>query len=186
MEVSVKRSWIIIGGIVVLVLLLAGAAFVGGQLMRQQEQQAQANKSGQGIPVKLVTPAAGMPTAAPDARGEVTSRADNSIFICDPQNELSINPNGSVNEGGSCSPTVEVVVGHDTVLLHDVSALRNPAPSKKGQDIVIQQAIEPGSANDIDTGTVVRAWGTRSGNRLIARTLLYWNRSPQPAATPES
>ncbi len=186
MEASVKRSWIIIGGIVVLVVVLAGAAFVGGQLMRQQEQQAQANKSGPGVPVKLVTPAAGVPTAEPDVRGDAISRDGNSIMVCESNPVMSINPDGTVNKNGSCTMDVEVVINHDTAFIHDVSALQNPSPAKKGASIIIQQAIEPGSANDIDTGTVVRAWGIRSGNRIIARTLLYWNRSPQPAATPGS
>ncbi len=178
-----KRIWMIGGGIVVLVVLLAGAAFVGGQLFRQQ---AQANKSSASLPAKLVTPAAGVPTAEPDARGDALSRDGNTIMVCESNPVMSINPDGTVNKNGSCTMEVEVVVGHDTSFIHDVSALRNPAPAKKGDSYVIQQFVEPGSADDIGAGTAVRAWGTRSGNRLIARTLLYWNRSPQPAATPGS
>ncbi len=179
-----KRTWII-GGIVALVLLLAGATIVGGQLFRTQ-QQAQKNQDSQALPRKLVTPAAGIPTADPDARGDALSHDGNSIMVCESNPVMSINPDGTVNKNGSCTMEVEVVVGHDTNFIHDVSALRNPAPAKQGGSIIVRQFIEPGSADDIGAGTAVRAWGTRSGNRLIARTLLYWNRSPQPAATPGS
>ncbi len=175
-----KRTWII-GGIVVLVVLLGGAAFVGGQLFRQQ---AQANKNGASLPAKLVTPAAGVPNTEPDARGDALSRDGNSIIVCESNPIMSINPDGTVNKNGRCTMEVEVVIGHDTAIIHDVSALRNPAPAKQGGSFVIQQFTEPGSADDIGAGTAVRAWGTLSGNRLVARTILYWNRQPQPAATP--
>jgi hypothetical protein len=42
--------------------------------------------------------------------------------------------------------------------------------------MVLQQAVEPGSANDIGNGTVIRAWGELTGDRILASTILYWNR----------
>ncbi len=183
-----RRPVVIGGGLIVLVLLLGSAAFVGGQLFRQQ-QQAQAHNNTQALPRKLVTPAAGLPTAQPDARGDTTGRDGNSIFICDPANNLSINPDGTVNQNGGCGGSeVEVVIGHDTVFFHDVTAQQNGNNAKPtpGQDIVLTQSVEPGSATDIGTGTAVRAWGQRAGNRLVARTILYWNRQPRASGTPGS
>jgi hypothetical protein len=179
-----KRAIILGGGIVVLVALLAGAAFVGGQLFRQQREQA--NQFGQGLPRKLVTPAVGVPTNSPDARGDVTRRDGNSIFICDPTNDLSLNPNGTVNKNGGCGPEVEVVIGHDTRFLHDVTAQQyvQATMPRPGEDMVLTQAVEPGSENDIGIGTAVRAWGQLTGNRLAARTILYWNRLPRPTEAP--
>jgi hypothetical protein len=182
-----KRIWIIAGVIAALVVLLGGAAFVGGQLFRQQ-QQAQANSNSQSLPRKLVTPAAGVPTTAPDARGDTTRRDGNSIFICDPTNTISLNPDGTVDKNGGCGPEVEVVIGHDTVFLHDVTARQygNSVRPTPGQDMVLTQAVEPGSADDIGNGTAVRAWGLRSGNRILARTVLYWNRPARPSEMPGS
>jgi hypothetical protein len=182
-----KQRILILAGILGLVALLAGAAFVGARLFRHQ-QQAQANNNTQGLPRKLVTPAAGVLTTSPDARGDVTRRDGNSIFICDPTNNLSINPDGTVNKSGGCGPETEVIIGHATVFLHDVTAQQyvQATMPRPGEDMVLQQAVEPGSENDIGEGTAVRAWGTRSGTRLIAHTLLYWNRSPRPSGTPGS
>jgi hypothetical protein len=176
-----NKRILIISGVVVLVFFLAGAAFVGGRLFRQG-QQARADNSSQSLPVKRVTPAAGVPTTPPDARGDTTRRDGNSIFICDPMNTMSLNADGTMDENGGCGPEVEVVIGHDTVFLHDVTARQygnsvQPAP---GQDLVLTQAVEPGSADDIGSGTAVRAWGPRSGNRILARTILYWNRPVHP------
>ncbi len=180
-----KRIGMIAGTIIVIVLLLGGAAFVGGQLFRQG-QEAQANASVQGPPQKLVTPATGVPTSSPDANGDALRRDGNSIFVCESNSGITINQNGTVNESGTCTTQVEVVVGHDTAFIHDVSALRNPSPAKQGDSVIIQQYTEPGSETDIGEGTAVRAWGSRSGNRVIARTILYWNRSPVPSGTPGS
>ncbi len=182
-----KRVALIGGGVLTVVFLLVGAAFVGGQLLRQQ-QQAQANNNVVSMPRKLVTPAAGVPATAPDGRGDVTNRNGNSIIICDLTNDLSINPDGTVNQNGGCGPETEVVIVHDTVFLHDVTARQygNSVKPTPGQDIVLTQAVEPGSADDIGNGTAVRAWGQRAGNRIVARIILYWNRAPVPSGTPGS
>ena len=187
MRFDMRRFVLIGGGLIVLVLLLGGAAFVGGQLFRQQ-QQAQTNNNTQVLPRKRVTPAAGLPAAQPDARGDVARRDGNSIFICDPTNDLSINPDGTVNQNGGCGPEVEVILGHATVFLHDVTAQQyvQATMPRPGEDLILQQAVEPGSENDIGQGTAVRAWGQLTGNRLVARTVLYWNRQPRPSGTPGS
>jgi hypothetical protein len=167
-----KRPILILGGIVM--LLLAGAAFVGARLLNGQGLP----EASSGMPRKFVTPAAGVPTAPPDARGDVISRAYNSLMLCDSESAITVNPAGTINTNPDCDLEIEVVIGHDTVLIHDVSALHN-RQSKEGQNhVIIQQFIEPGSAADIYEGTAVRAWGVRSGDRFLARTLLYFNRLP--------
>ncbi len=175
-----KKTILVLVAVIALVVVLGSAAFVAGKLMMQR----QASKSAPVAPPKLVTPAAGVPTADPDARGDTLGRDGNSIFVCESNPVLTINLDGTINKNGSCTLQVEVVTGHDTVVLHDVSALRNPSPAKQGESYIIQQIIEPGSSDDISVGTAVRAWGAQSGNRVMARTLLYWNRLPQP--TPAS
>jgi hypothetical protein len=170
-----KKKFLLGAGGAGLLLLLAVAAFTGGQLLQAQQHAASQN-NGQAGPRKLVTPAAGVPTSAPDGRGQTQRRDGNSIFICDPQ-DAPERDGKTVKDGAVCSPEIEVVVGHDTELLHEASDQSKP-PVKQGQDYVIQQVVEPGSAADIQNGTVVRVWGVRTGNRIVARILLYWNRHP--------
>src|SRR5262249_15152568 len=110
-----RIHWIIMLG-VLLVIFLASAAFIGGQLFRTQ-QETQAANNAQGLPRKLVTPAAGLPAEDPTARGDVQRRDGNSLFICDPTDTMTYNPDGSVNKNTACSPLVEVVIGHETQLL---------------------------------------------------------------------
>jgi hypothetical protein len=173
-------------GIFALILLLAGAAFVGGQLIEAQ-QQAQGEKNMQDEPRKLVTPAAGVPITEADARGDITTRDGNSIMVCD---TASINPNHKpnhqpevpANDSNTESPTnqnclseFEVVITHDTVLLHDVTSRQYGSATKpaSGEDTIMNQVVEPGTLDDIGVGTRVFVWGRRSGNRIVADTLLY-------------
>lgn len=166
-------------GIVLLVVVLGVAAYVGGQLFRVQAR-AQAENNTQNAPRKLFTPAPGMPMQDPTARGDVQQRDGNTLTICDPRDGAAIGADGSTIENGTCGPMVQIVIGHDTVIWHDVTHLRNPVKPKEGEDFVISQVLEPGTADEIFQHTTVRVWGVRSGDRVTAETLLYWNNSPIP------
>lgn len=163
--------------LLILVVLFGSAAYLGGQLFRTATQ-AQDKANQQDGPRKLVTPAAGMPQEPPTARGDVQSRDGNVLVLCDTQESMSINPDGTVNQDTECSPTFQVVLEHDTQFLHDVTSQQYPKPDKSGEDYIIRQAITAGSADDIATATAVRAWGEVRGDRVIAHTVLYWNRAP--------
>lgn len=179
-----KKSILSLVGIIALVVLLAGAAYVGGKLY-QAQQQAPAGRGHE--PRKQVTPAAEVPPAPPDGRGEVQSRDANSIMICDPESQAqpSVDKNGVLQEAVTCSPQFEVVITHDTVLLHDVTGRTYVTPQPNG-DVVMQEMVEPGADADIGNGTVIRVWGTLTGNRIVAQTILYWNHTPRPTAVPGS
>src|SRR4030095_17241293 len=102
-----KRTILIFTGIVALLLLLGGAAYLAGQLTRTQQQTvAKANE--QALPRKLVTPAAGLPSGPPTARGDLERRVDNSLFICDPPNTMTVNSDGKVENETECSPDIKV------------------------------------------------------------------------------
>jgi hypothetical protein len=166
-------------GIFALILLLAGAAYVGGRLYRTQKQAT----AGRGHELgKQVTPAPEVPLAPPDGRGEVQSRDGNSIIICDPESQAQpsvVDKNGTIQEVETCSPQFEVVIMHDTVLLHDVTGRTDMTPLPNG-DLVLQEVVQPGSDVDLSSGTVIRVWGTLTGNRIVAQTVLYWNHTPLP------
>ena len=175
-----KRLWLTVS-VVALLAVLVGAAYVGGQLL-SGGGAAKGALAQVGPPQKLVTPAAGLPTEPFDARGDVTRMGDkNSIFICDVASELVIGKDGSVNRSNEeCNPEIEVVIGHDTQLLRDISAKLNPGKTDSGKDVVISQVVEPANGDDITTGTAIRVWGDRRGDRIAARLVLYWNRVPVP------
>jgi hypothetical protein len=169
-----KRAAIVAGAIA-LIVLLAVAAFVGGQLL-QQDARSKAIVSRP--PQKLVTPAAGLPVGQPDVRGDVQATGDSSFMVCtpNPDRSLSVNSDGSVNDKSSCGAQIEVVTGRDTIFYHDVTSQYYPGTPVPNQDLVLQERVEPGSAQAIAVNTTLVAWGTRNGNRLQAKTIVYWVR----------
>ena len=169
-----KRKGIVVGAIA-LIVLLAGAAFVGGQLLRQDQQSKVIVAR---PPQKFVTPAAGLPAGQPDAQGDVQNIGDSSFLVCtvNTDRSLSVNPDGSVNDKNSCGAQIEVVIGRDTIFFHDVTNQQYRSTPVPNQDLILQEKVDPGSAQDIAVNTTLMAWGTRSGNRLQANTIVYWKR----------
>ncbi len=169
-----KRTGLVVG-VIVLIVILAGAAFVGGQLLRQDQQSKVLVAR---PPQKWVTPAAGLPAGQPDVQGDVQTIGDSSFLVCtlNPDRSLSVNPDGSVNETNGCGAQIEVVTGRGTIFYHDVTNQQYVSTPVPNQDLVLQEKVEPGSAQDIAVNTTLMAWGTRSGNRLQANTVVYWRR----------
>jgi hypothetical protein len=178
-----KKRILIIGGIVVLVVLLAGAAFVGGQLL-----------TGQGLPglssgplvltgpngsqqIRInpgdIQPAKELPQTPADVRGVFDHRKDNSLFvgtgvvIRKVQQDQSGNVTSSSTYDG---PIVEVVVTPQTIVYSDVTNRQFNGQPPSGK---IQQVVEQGSLDEIGKDSTLRAWGKKTGDRIIADVIVY-------------
>ena len=175
-----KKRILIIGGIVVLVVLLAGAAFVGAQLLAGQGQPARALKSGltmmtgQGQRVPVDTQSAKeLPQTPADVRGVFDHRKDNSLFvgtgviIRTAQKDQAGNVTSSSTYDG---PIVEVVVTPQTIVYSDVTNRQFNGQPPSGK---IQQVVEQGSLDEIGKDSTLRAWGKKTGDRLIADVIVY-------------
>jgi hypothetical protein len=186
-----KRRIIIVGGIAMIVLLLAGAAFVGGQLLSGQGLPglgpaggltmftSQGGKGGQGQRISIQTiPAKELPQTPADARGIFDHRKDNSIFVGTGNVHMMVmtNQSGQVQTSSShTGPTVEVVVSPQTIVYRDVTMQQyngGEPPSSSGT-IKVQQAVEPGSLDEIGENSDITAWGKKTGDRIIADVLVY-------------
>ena len=168
-----RRSiWIAIG-MVVVVLLLAGAAYVGGRLLGDQEltgNDTAAVKIGEGLIASTGTKievlhAAEMPDMPPDVAGVFVRREDSSLFVGTGTVTFVIDGDASYD-----GPTVEVVSSHNTQIYRDdtTKLLKDGPPSGP-----VQQALKPGSLDEIGQNDVVSAWGERRGDRLMARVIVY-------------
>jgi hypothetical protein len=179
-----KKRILIIGGIVVLVVLLAGAAFVGAQLLAGQGQPNQASKGGLtmmmsqgGKPGQYVQPdiqpAKELPQTPADVRGVFVQRKDNSLFvgtgvvIRQVQKDQSGNVTSSSTYNG---PIVEVVVTPQTTVYSDVTNRQFIGQPPSGK---IQQVVEQGSLDEIGKDSTLRAWGKKTGDRIIADVIVY-------------
>lgn len=116
--------------------------------------------------------AAELPVSDPDIVGIFERREDKSIYVGSNMVNFAI-----FKECEDCparkvitynGPIVEVVVTRNTTIYYDATSLGDPVVDGK-----VQQVLEPGSLDDIGSEALVRAWGDRQGDRLVARVLVY-------------
>ncbi len=165
---SQKGWWLVVGiAAVVALAVFVGGALVSGVMATSGRGGLFERPEGQ-RPNFQIVPAAELPTTAPNVRGVVAQRADQTISI------VERNPFGRQGESnqaqGSTAPQVEVVVTNDTVFYHDITRanLNEGAPGG-----TIQQKLEAGSLDGINANSRVTVWGDQNGQQLTARVLVY-------------
>jgi hypothetical protein len=160
---KMKRIGWTMGG-VVLLALLAGAAYMGARLWAQNPSD----------PNIQVTPAPELPAAAPDVAGLFVRREDQSLFVGTGQISMVVSsgPDADTLELVDSSyngPVMEVVINRDTAVYRETTEL----PESFTGDVVLQQTVEVGSVDEIGENSVVQVWGRKSGDRIVAETLVY-------------
>lgn len=156
-------------GLGVAAVLLIGAAFVGGQLLNQPANSASLFGGPSFIGRER---AKELPAEAAALIGIFERRADNSLLVgthvtkferrrecdtCPVQRNIAYD-----------GPVVEVVMTRDTVLYRNVTNFDGPVVDGR-----LQEAVAPGSLDDIGAQALVEVWGERQGDRLVARVILY-------------
>ena len=122
-------------------------------------------------------PAEELPKTPPEIEGLFVKRQDNMITVQGGGPNVE-DPNG-VEVGSpehlSGGPKVEVVVTTETILYHDTT--EPPSRRPTGDDPrTLQQTLEAGRLDDlINSQSLVRVWGRKSGDRIIAEVLMYLN-----------
>ncbi len=185
---SKKKGILIVAGVIALVVLLAGAAFVGVQLLSGQGLPevglgggnkmffGQGGKGGQMVQIQTI-PAKELPQRPADARGIFDHRKDSSIFVGTGQVRMMVMKDQSGNVSSSAShdgPTVEVVVTPKTIVYRDVTMKQfgDKPPTSSGA-LKVQQVVEPGTLDEVGQNSTLTAWGTKTGDRIIADVVVY-------------
>lgn len=179
-----KKTILIVGGIVLLVVLLGSAAFVGGRLLNGQGLPGLSlggpflRGGGNGNQVRInvgdIQPAKELPQTPADVHGLFDHRQDNSLFVGTGQVMISVkkDPGGKVETSSQHDgPTVEVVVTPQTTIYQDVTMKQFDGPPPEGQKI--QQVVEPGTLDEVGENSMITAWGRKTGDRFIADLLVY-------------
>ena len=182
-----KKSIIILS---ILVIVVGVAAFIGGRLLNQRAGPLGLagllpGKGGMvSVSVQLI-PAKELPTTKPETTGLFVERKDNSIVVAS-ASSVSMKPSGGgvvVQVGGGDSgpstsggpssdgPKVEIVITNETTIYLETTS--GPPPS--GGNVVLQQTVKKGTLDDLTTQSFVTVWGRKSGDRIIAETLLISN-----------
>lgn len=161
-----KKLSIILG---IAIIVIAAAAFVAGRLLNRGASPLDLfGPVGDGV---SILPAEELPTTPPEVEGLFVARQDNMIIVEEDQ-PVGDHVSGSpVGMGGG--PKSEVVVTAETLIYHDTT--QPPARRPTGNDPrVIQQTVEEGTLDDlIASQSLVMAWGRKSGDRIIAKVMVY-------------
>ena len=67
-------------------------------------------------------------------------------------------------------PKVEVVVTSATIIYQDTTDFSQAHP---GENTTIQETVGEGTLDDLNSDSMIRVWGRRSGDRVIAEILYY-------------
>lgn len=166
-DVSTKKTsrtgWWVTGVVaaVVAALVFAGGAVAVGRLSAPSREGEGGGVFGQ-RPNFQIEAAKELPTTTPNVRGVLTKRADNTLTI-------GVRNGGSGAETGNAQ-IVDVVVTGDTTIYHDVTQTDFNGQPPSG---AIQQKVEPGSLDTINTNSRVTVWGEQNGNQITAKVLVY-------------
>jgi hypothetical protein len=185
-----KRSLLIVSGVLAIILVLASAAYVAARMLGASSGDEGwgagnvmeiVSDDGSG-PVNLkikIKPAPELPDESSETSGVLLKRQDNSLFIGtgdDLDVNVKIDDSGERQVSFDYSGTeVEVVVSRDTMIYQDVTEYvpQDPALRKSGERTV-QQVIEPvDSLDEMGKNAELEVWGERSGDRIVAQVVVY-------------
>ena len=178
------------------VVVLAAAAFLAGRLMTRQTGAGgpQVFGGGEGGPEVMamevnMKPAPELPQTSPEVNGLFTRRDDNSIFLGTfSGGGMGMSVGGVMSEGpvpdgkdGEESeegpvlsapkpdgPEVEVVITAETKIYRETTQM-DPSSPPEGE---IQQTVEPGDLDELDSQSMLVVWGRRTGDRVVADVVL--------------
>jgi hypothetical protein len=168
-----KTLYVILG---MVILLVGAAAFIGGRLIN-----AGVGTVGLGGPfggrvsisINDITPAPELPATRADITGSFVERQDNTIVVQAVSFDSGVGgiaENSPMDENSGIR--VEVVVTGESLIYRDVTQF--PAPVN-GEIHNIQQAVEEGTLDDLNSHSFISVWGRRSGDRITADFLFYSN-----------
>jgi hypothetical protein len=177
-----KKLFVILG---LLVLVVGGAAFIAGRLLNQKAGPAGSggplgNGGNIGFSIQIV-PAEELPRTAPEVTGQFVERKDNTIVVSsvpletggggvvmDIRNEGEPDGPSTSSNMTTPGPSVEVVITNETIIYRETT----PPPSG-GSNETIQQTVAEGTLDDLNSESMLRVWGRKSGDRVIAEILFY-------------
>jgi hypothetical protein len=167
-----RKGWWVAGIVAAIIaaLVVASGALAAGRLAAPSEEG-----RGEGFfrqrPEFQIEAAKELPATTPVLRGVVTKRADNTVTVGQ--------RGGPGSNANNSAQLIDVIVGSDTTIYHDVTQMNFNGQPPSGP---IQQKIEPGSLDGINTNSRVTVWGEQNGNQITAKVLVY---SDLPAFRPQ-
>lgn len=186
-----RNSFLLSAGLISLILI-GSAYWVGQSISHPDRTEGQSTSSGASSspsgPVMVVDNGGGPVrvtfTDPPEAPGEPSTalgvfrrREDQRIYIGTGQIIVEaevVNDEASLS-AASDGPELEVVITGETILYEDVTdqPVISPEDVERGE-MVVQRRWKPVDSLDaLGENTIIRVWGEKRGDRVIANVLVY-------------
>jgi len=182
----------VVGGVLLAGILVA-AAFVGGQMLGGKKNVVMGGGgpnmigfNGPGGATRQlaldIKPAPELPQTQPDVQGIFQSRRDNTLKVGtgDIQMMMKKGADGQMESSASFNgPVLEILVTGETEIYDDVTDMPLPGPDVAADNdstLHVEQKVElVDGLDDIGKDAEITVWGEKSGDRVIAHTLVYRN-----------
>ncbi|HEU0297038.1 MAG TPA: hypothetical protein VFR47_30140 [Anaerolineales bacterium] len=164
-----KKIYIIIGSSIIPIGI---AAFVAGRMFNSgvspvvQDGPVPGSQEFTFSSTNSVTPAPELPATSPEIVGLYVEMVDNTMTV-----QIVTNVGGIVGDSSvdvSSAPKVEVIGTNQTTIYRDVTQLDESSADT-------QQLVEESTLDYLNLPAMISVWGNRSGDRIVARVLLYSN-----------
>ena len=146
-------------------MILVGIFGISRMLDRSQENRsAGIVDAAGGVTQTDLKHAEELPARPPTLWGMVDHTDGNSVYV------IQLPPLDQIiaQKGADLGPTYEVVVTHQTVLYKDVTS----GPAIDG---IVYEKVAPGELEEIENGNLVKVWGEKRGDRIVAEIFKYDN-----------
>jgi hypothetical protein len=170
----------------ILTLVVGAAAFIGGRMLNQKASPVglggPPGSTNNSVSVQII-PAKELPKTPPEVRGSFVERKDNTIVVTsapletggggvvvDSQSSESGDEESLTSKEMPSGPQVEVVVTSETIIYRDATDFSEPPT---GENQTIQEIVGEGTLDDLSADSMIRVWGRKSGDRIIAEILFY-------------
>jgi hypothetical protein len=154
--------WVtIVVAVVVAALVFAGGVVAAGRLSAPSGEGERGGSFGQRLNFQIEA-AKGLPTTTPNVNGVLTQRTGNTLTV-------GVRNGGPGGDNGAAQ-IADVVVTGDTAIYHDVTQM---GPNGQPPSGTVQQKVERGSLDSINTNSRVTVWGEPNGNQIAAKVLVY-------------
>jgi hypothetical protein len=159
---------------VILLLLVGASSFAAGRMMNEGRNPLALLGLGGNRTLTDILPAEELPKTPPDVEGLFVERQDTLISVQGSgQNQDPDGVEVGSPEDLAGGTKVEVLVTAETMIYKDTTEIPSERPSSDNNP-PIQQTVVKGILDDlIGSQAYVMVWGRKSGDRLIADTLVY-------------
>lgn len=189
-----KKTTLLIAGVIVLIGVLAAGAYTAVQLLAQPEPETAVQSSGRvmetvnivngGEPIAVRTtllPAEELPAEESSAFGVVARLEDDNLIVGTGNIDLEVDVDVDGETGQQTTslvpstdgPEVEVVITNATIIYKDVTDLKTDTPTESGERTIVQQVRQVDSAEEIEVNSEIEVWGEKRGDRIVATVLVF-------------